>query len=677
MGIYQNWKDLSISTKLYAVVGTMAILIMVELFTLMFAMDILSGVRAFVGGEGLWSKAQKNAILNIQNYLISRQEKDYQAFLRNMSVPLGDRQARIALMQPVLDTKAVTDGFVKGKNSAEDIPSMIRLMRRFHNVSYLAKAIVVWETADTLADEILNLGIQVQAAVRKTPSQKPILNQDVLLQKISKVNDELTVLEDEFSSTLGAASRWVEHSLLFALMVAVLTVESTGLFFTFRFSRALTQELRDINTVAHKVGAGDFSKVVPISSKDEIGQLAISINTMSASLSEMKVERMHAEEANQIKTLFLANMSHEIRTPLGAMLGFIELLKRRDITKQERKEYLEIISRTGDTVLLIINDILDISKVEAGKIEVHPEIFSLAKMMADLKSLLALRCEEKGIHLQFTAVKEPPEFIITDPSRLRQILVNIIGNAIKFTGRGEVNVSYGISKNKSSMLEFYVKDTGNGIAPENRRRLFKSFSQGDSSIRKSYGGTGLGLALSKNLAQLLGGNVDLENSEVGKGSTFKIGIQIQIPKLSEVPKEVTTKKISSMGVPLKGMKILVVDDAEDNQRLFRIILKKSGAMVELAANGKDGVSQALLGDFDVVLMDMQMPVLDGYAATTNLRAQGYLGPIVAITALTTREDLEKCLKVGCTKVLQKPLKFSNLVTQVAQFKSEKKRVSMA
>ncbi len=669
MRFYRYWKDLSVSTKLYTVVGTMAVLIMVELFTLMFAMDILSAVRAFVGGEGLWSKAQKNAVLEIQIYLNSRDEKDYHHFLKDMSVPMGDHQARVELMKPVVSEPAVTEGFLKGKNNIDDIPPMIRLMRRFYRVSYLAKAITVWGKADTVADEMLAVGREVHAEVQNTPRRRSLPHQAQLLKKISKINDEATILEDEFSSTLGEASRWIEHRLLLALLIAVLMVESTGLLLTFRFSRVLTRELREINAAANQVGSGDFTKVIAVNSQDELGQLAGAINKMSASLNLMKDERLHAEEASQVKSLFLANMSHEIRTPMGAILGFIELLKSPDLTESEKMEYLEIIGRTGDTVVSIINDILDISKVEAGKIEIRPENFSLSKLMGDLKNLMSLRCEDKGIRLRMKPAKNIPEFITTDPARLRQILLNIIGNAIKFTDKGEINVSYEL---QGSRLEFVVRDTGKGIAPENRSRLFKIFSQVDNSIRKTHGGTGLGLALSRNLAQLMGGDVTLHDSGLGIGSEFKIAIAVEVPTVSSRPVRSTLDAALPQGLPLAGLKILVVDDAADNQYLFGLILRKNGALVSQAVNGLEGVRKALAEDFDLILMDMQMPVLDGYSATAQLRAKNYQKPIFALTALTSREDLNACIKAGCTQVLQKPLKPSLLIQHLSPFNSRQK-----
>ncbi len=659
------WKNLPVAKKLYSVVGVMAILIMTELFTLMFAMDILSAARAFVGGEGLWSKAQKNATLEMQNYIITRDPKYYKNFLDNMRIPLGDRRARVELEKAEMNYAEAEIGFLEGRNDQRDIASMINLMRRFSSISYLQRTIEAWRNADLMADELLHLGEQIHTVISRTPKNWALPEQAQLLAKLSAVNEALTVHEDEFSFALGEASRWVEHTLMLMLLIAVLAVESTGLYLTFRFSRALTSALAELNHTANLVGAGDFTKVMPIRSNDELGQLAQALNKMSSNLYEITSERQQAEEANQVKSLFLANMSHEIRTPLAAMLGFVELLKDSDTSEAEKKKFLEVISRTGDTLVSIINDILDISKVEAGKIEIKNEPFSLTGMLKDLRLLLELRCAEKGIFLSFHKIGEIPPKLNADPMRIRQILLNIIGNAIKFTSRGGIDIVYKVEHGK---LIFSVIDTGDGIAPENEKKLFKDFSQGDLSIRKARGGTGLGLSLSRKLARLMKGEVYLEKSSVGKGSTFVIRIPVDFEKHETDSKMIPF--LESTGVKsqrLKNLKILVVEDSPENQTLMLLFLGKAGAHVEVAVNGLEATRMAAAKTYDLILMDMQMPIMDGYTATRELRKKGMNLPIIALTAHAMKEDLDKCIVAGCDDVISKPVQRNELISRLEAF----------
>jgi signal transduction histidine kinase/CheY-like chemotaxis protein len=660
------WKDLSVSKKLYIVVGVMAVLIAIELLTLKLTMDVLSAVRGLVGGEALWSKSQKNSVIELQSYIVSRDEKYYQAFLQNLQVPLGDGKARVALYQ--MDDEGARRGFLEGRNHPDDIPQMINLIKRFNQVSYLKRSIEAWIAAESLLQELIKIGDKVHHIVSTTPKNSPIPNRETLMIEISALNTQLTILEDNFSFSLGEASRWVERTLLLALLSLVLFVESTGLFLTFKFSRSLTISLQELNEGAQRIGQGDFNHQIKVRSKDELGQLASALNQMTDELKEKTGEKNQAEEANQVKSLFLANMSHEIRTPLGAILGFVELLKDPDLSEQEKLQYHKIISRTGDTLVKIINDILDISKVEAGKIEINKEYFSLSQLLDDLHTLLKLRTDNKGIQLVLVPNSKVPDMIYSDSMRIRQILLNIMGNAIKFTDKGMVKLSYWI---EDDFLYFSVKDTGKGINPSQVTHLFKAFSQGDPSIRKTHEGTGLGLTLSRKLAQLLGGDVTLAQSFFGQGSTFNICIKLERPEQESTQLAKTKNRPQPESeinpTQLTGKTILLVEDSLDNQLLFSHILSKAGAKVETANNGFEGYQAAKEKEFDLILMDMQMPILDGYEATRNLRDDGYSKAIIGLTAHALKEDLKKCLDVGCNDVITKPIKIEEFLQQLKTY----------
>ena len=292
-------------------------------------------------------------------------------------------------------------------------------------------------------------------------------------------------------------------------------------------------------------------------------------------------DREEAEELTRVKTLFLANMSHEIRSPLTAILGFAELLKEPNLTAKEHQHYVEKIERTGLTLTEIINDILDISKVEANRLEIEKVSFSPQSLLAEIYSVLILRCREKALELKFEQVGPMPILIKTDPLRLRQIILNVVGNAIKFTKSGYVKVKY---ESIDSTIHFTIEDTGIGITHAQQEKLFKNYSQGDNSISREFAGTGLGLSLSRRLARILGGDVVLEGSIPGKGSVFSIGITFESAgPLPEWPLEqkISIKEYSEF----KGKKVLLVDDSEDNLYLMERLLQKYGFQVIKASDG--------------------------------------------------------------------------------------------
>jgi signal transduction histidine kinase/PleD family two-component response regulator len=378
-----------------------------------------------------------------------------------------------------------------------------------------------------------------------------------------------------------------------------------------------------------------------------------------------------AEAANITKSQFLANMSHEIRTPLGVILGFADLALDPGQSAEDQRNYLLGIKRNGQQLLEILGDILDLSKIEANKLEIERVDFSLDELLDDVAALLSVRAREKGIGLRVDRDASLPAFVRTDPTRLRQILVNLIGNAIKFTERGGVTLecmALPAAASDRRTLVFTVKDTGIGISPEQRAKLFQPFVQADSSMTRRFGGSGLGLLLSQQLAQALDGDLKLERSELGKGSWFRftmvaepvVGAPGEADERAAAPAAPTSPKLEP-SAPLQGMKILLVEDSEDNQTLVSRYLRGAGATVALADNGLDAVDAALGGDQDVILMDIQMPILDGHEATARLRQAGYGRPIVALTAHAMREERERALKGGFDDYLTKPLQRAALI----------------
>ncbi|MBI1247723.1 response regulator [bacterium] len=381
-----------------------------------------------------------------------------------------------------------------------------------------------------------------------------------------------------------------------------------------------------------------------------------------------------SEGANRAKSAFLANMSHEIRTPLTAILGFADvLLETGDIKKApaDRVDAIETIRRNGSHLIALINDVLDLSKIEAGKFQVENLPCSLHRLIGDLKHLMQVRAEEKKLSINIHYDGPIPEMILTDPTRLRQILMNLLSNAIKFTQEGEVSISVTlVGKREDRKIQIDVKDTGLGISDEMREKLFHPFTQADGSMSRRFGGTGLGLTISRRFAQLLGGDLEiLETSSAG--STFRLridpgplqNVELHEPNEQKIEKPAQVKPAPASKEVLKDLHILLVEDGPDNQRLIQFLLKKAGATVELAENGQIGYDKATQTDqpFDVILMDMQMPIMDGYTAASKLRADGYGGPIIALTAHAMAEDRNRCVEAGCTDYSTKPVDRTKLI----------------
>jgi PAS domain S-box-containing protein len=381
--------------------------------------------------------------------------------------------------------------------------------------------------------------------------------------------------------------------------------------------------------------------------------------------------RLDAEAANRSKSEFLANMSHEIRTPMAAILGFAEMLLVRTPEECAQIGCVQIIQRNALHLLELINDILDLSKVEAGQMKVERISCDLPALVSEVISLMRPRAAEKRLTFGVTFQGAIPRLIQTDPLRFRQILVNLLGNAVKFTESGSINVRIQDegAAGPNIILRVDVIDTGIGMTPEQFHRLFLPFTQADASITRKFGGTGLGLAISRQLAKLLGGDVTA-TSQPGIGSKFTLkvdgGSSVGVELLKGLTEETLPAKLDqrvNADIRLCG-RILLVEDGADNQRLLRMQLGDAGASVTSALDGQIAVDLATKQKFDLILMDMQMPVMDGYAATVELRRRGVTIPIIALTAYAMAEDREKCLASGCTAYLSKPISEETLLKSV-------------
>jgi len=443
--------------------------------------------------------------------------------------------------------------------------------------------------------------------------------------------------ESVFGVTTVSPFRWVEHAFW-------VIVEDVFLLFSIRMSNAETETLARHTT------------------------------RIEMDAEELTCAKERAEDASRAKSEFLANMSHEIRTPLNGILGFTELLIRGADggNEQERIDFLKTIRSSGKHLLQLLNDVLDISKIEAGQLQVETITCSPYQLLAEVISVLRVPARKKGIRLDYRWESGIPETIQSDPHRLKQLLMNLVNNAIKFTDEGGVLIVAKLLDDcQQPIVEFQVRDTGIGIAPEQLETIFRPFVQADTSMTRKYGGTGLGLAISYRIAKSLGGGLSVE-SNVGHGSRFTATIAagdmtgVTITARPSVPAGGDVGAQSSGKASLEGMRILLVDDGETNRKLIGLFLTRSGATVEMAENGALALHAVEQGSFDAILMDMQMPVMDGYTATARLREKGFQGPIIALTAHAMKGDREKCAAAGCSGYLSKPVNMDELVRTVRQ-----------
>ena len=805
--IIRWFKNIPIARKLYFTVGIMALLIAIELLTLRFAINTLSALRAYVQGEGLWSKAQKDAVYQLMKYGRTKKFDDYLKFQSYMRVPLGDHKARVELQKQNPDLEIIRKGFLEGRNHPSDISGMIKLFRHFHSNYYISKAISIWNEADSISSELTQIAKELHQEIGALhTSQEKI---ELLLNRIDPVNQKLTVLEDSFSYTLGEGSRWLENLILKILFIVALTVELTGLLLTIVVSKGLSKGLGEIISASKAVAKGDFTHKAKVLSNDEIGVLARAFNQMTSELensirakelaekkqiefqiiskAEKKfrmvleaapaalimlnregvilmvnrhtekltdfrreeligrnfsilfpegVQVMHSEvekfleqpstsgknqteieffgilkggerfpaelEFNPIETdegimvlagitdlrrrkqiemqlreakesaerlsnarqEFLSVMSHEMRTPLNAVVSVTNLLQKEPLTS-DQAENVGILKFSAQNLVSLINNILNLSKIESGKLQLEAFDFSHGKLIKNLMDAFRHSAQEKQLKLLCKTDNSIPDALSGDSTRLTQILTNLLHNAIKFTDKGNVELTVNLVQRDSEKvrLRYEISDTGIGIDPDRLPFIFESYSQAKPSIARQYGGTGLGLNISRKIVQLMGGAL-LVNSHPGSGSVFSVELEFRIGKNQK-----TTEAEDALlhEFNLDGIKILLVEDNAANMILAKKFLMSWGAKVDVAENGLTAINKVNSAKYDIVLMDLQLPIMDGYEACRVIRDLGFPAdrlPVIALSAFVLDEVKTKAKSWGLNDFIPKPIDPNELYQKI-------------
>jgi len=520
-------------------------------------------------------------------------------------------------------------------------------------------------------------------ASRGWPDNKPLPPPDTDVLMIEQTDDgdyHVSKPINMFGQQLGTLHFGLDLSAIFAAQNALLTqgalIALGELLLSFLVLTALvlwmTRHLVDLTRASHEVARGNFTPAPVNEGSDELGQLGVAFNAMSRKINERMVELVEAKEAadqaNVAKSRFLATMSHEIRTPMNGILGMAQLLLAPNLTEYERQDYARTVLTSGQSLLSLLNDILDLSKIEANKMQLEMRVFSVEQLLHESHLLFEGAAREKDIVIRDHWHGIKGQRYQSDSHRLRQILTNLVGNSLKFTSQGHIQIEGRELEREgdSALLEFSVKDTGIGIAPDQLELVFKPFMQADNSTTRQYGGTGLGLSIVNQLSRMLGGEVGVE-SDVGNGSRFWVRVRVNVIEEahSRAQERLPDERRNTTETTFSG-RVLVAEDNAVNRKVIEAMLKKLGVNVTLVNDGQAAVNAIIGGDRpDLILMDLQMPVMDGHLATQHIRQweaenQQARLPIIALTADAFEDVRQHCTEDGMDDFLTKPVAVQSL-----------------
>ncbi len=807
----------------------MVVLIAIEISALLVTRQTLTSCRVLMGAESNWAKSQRDAVYRLTNYGFTQDDEEFKQFQEKLAPALGDRKARIALIASPPDLATARQGFIDGEINPQEIDGVITLITRFHKVSSINKMMAIWEQGDNYLVQLQDLGNKLHDQINSDKVASKTANKT--LDDIYLLNENMNVMEDNFSFTLQESSREIEQLTFIIMGSLALTVWVFAVILILTYNRRASSGLKELLHIAQKISKSDFTYRVAIHSKDEMGQLATTFNFMSDSFQKMSsnltitsdelkkkneeqktmedslqrqrglyetmlktqselgegvcitegkkiiyvndavckisgytrdelsalpaflniiteegnpihvdghTEKTEAEKglgAGEIEVLrrdgekivveyrvknfflegrnqtisiirditekrradeqlrkeqeraesaeiarkvgeqFLANMSHEIRTPMNAILGFTDVLIKTPLNSEQR-QCTDAIKTSGDNLLVIINDILDFSRMHSGKLPIEIKEFKLTNILSNTIELMLPKAMEKGLQLSSTVDKNVPNYLMGDPTRLTQVLINLVSNSLKFTEKGYVSISVRklSDKNDNVELEFSVKDTGIGISQDKLHAIFDAFTQADNATARKYGGTGLGLAIVKQLADLQGGSISVTSAE-GEGSCFMYKITYSKGNKSDDSTNTPIAPEKEMSFTIKDVKVLVVEDNAINQLLIRKILGKWGWKLEVAENGLAALKLLEYNDFDIILMDIQLPEMNGYEATeiirTKMNAPKRNIPIIAMTANVMASEEQKCYSAGMNDYISKPFNSKNLYSKVVALLNKK------